>query len=93
MLYQVRNLGCCFLFSNNLLPQGQFDANRIFYLSVPQEALLDVASSLADHAQTQRGWNRIIIEKPFGFDSISSDQFTNSIHFKFDEKQLYRYKS
>lgn len=70
--------------------EGQFDANRIFYLSVPQEALLDVASSIADHAQTQRGWNRIIIEKPFGFDSISSDQFTKSIHFKFDEKQLYR---
>lgn len=70
--------------------EGLNQANRIFYLSVPQEALLDVASSLSDHAQTQRGWNRIIIEKPFGFDSLSSEQFTRFIHSKFEERQLYR---
>ena len=72
------------------LPQGQFEANRMFYLSVPQEALLDVAFSLSEHAQTQKGWSRIIIEKPFGLDLLSSDQFTRSIHSKFEEKQLYR---
>eukprot|EP00268_Persea_americana_P032454 TRINITY_DN3192_c0_g1_i13.p1 TRINITY_DN3192_c0_g1~~TRINITY_DN3192_c0_g1_i13.p1 ORF type:complete len:685 (-),score=118.93 TRINITY_DN3192_c0_g1_i13:848-2746(-) len=65
-------------------------ANRIFYLSVPQEALLDVATSLADNAQTQRGWNRIIIEKPFGFDALSSYQLTQSLLAKFEEKQIYR---
>lgn len=65
-------------------------ANRIFYLSVPQEALPDVASCLADNAQTQKGWNRIIIEKPFGFDAVSSYQFTQTLLAKFDEKQIYR---
>lgn len=70
--------------------EGQFEANRIYYLSVPQEALLDVAFSLSEHAQTQKGWSRIIIEKPFGLDLLSSDQFTQSIHSKFEEKQLYR---
>lgn len=72
------------------LPQGESVANRIFYLSVPQEALLDVASSLADHAQTRKGWNRIIIEKPFGFDALSSHQLTRSLLSKFEEKQIYR---
>ncbi|XP_059652239.1 inactive glucose-6-phosphate 1-dehydrogenase 4, chloroplastic isoform X2 [Cornus florida] len=70
--------------------EGQSEANRIFYLSVPQEALLDVASSLADNAQTQKGWNRVIIEKPFGFHSLSSHQLTQSLLSKFQEKQLYR---
>ncbi|XP_058076241.1 inactive glucose-6-phosphate 1-dehydrogenase 4, chloroplastic isoform X2 [Magnolia sinica] len=70
--------------------EGNSEANRIFYLSVPQEALLDVASSIADNAQTQRGWNRIIIEKPFGFDAISSFQLTQSLLSKFKENQIYR---
>ncbi|KAH9734042.1 Inactive glucose-6-phosphate 1-dehydrogenase 4 [Citrus sinensis] len=72
------------------LPQGGFEANRIFYLSVPQEALLDVASTLAISAQTQKGWNRIIIEKPFGFDALSSHWLTKALLSKFQEKQLYR---
>lgn len=70
--------------------EGGHEVNRIFYLSVPQEALLDVASSLADNAQTNRGWNRIIIEKPFGFDAPSSHQLTKSLLSKYEEKQLYR---
>ncbi|XP_020276740.1 glucose-6-phosphate 1-dehydrogenase 4, chloroplastic isoform X1 [Asparagus officinalis] len=70
--------------------EGHHDANRIFYLSVPQEAFLDVALSLAENAQTKRGWNRIIIEKPFGFDALSSSQLTRFLLSKFEEKQIYR---
>ncbi|KAL0454606.1 UNVERIFIED_CONTAM: Inactive glucose-6-phosphate 1-dehydrogenase 4, chloroplastic [Sesamum latifolium] len=70
--------------------EGEFGANRIFYLSVPQEALLDVALSLADNAQSQKGWNRIITEKPFGSDLQSSQQLTRSLLVKFKENQLYR---
>ncbi|KAL5834250.1 hypothetical protein ACOSQ4_013747 [Xanthoceras sorbifolium] len=66
------------------------EANRIFYLAVPQEALLDAASSLADNAQTEKGWNRIIIEKPFGFEALSSNKLTKALLSKFDEHQLYR---
>ncbi|CAK8544533.1 unnamed protein product [Lathyrus sativus] len=70
--------------------EGRSKANRIFYLSVPQEALLDVASCLASSAQTQNGWNRIIIEKPFGFDALSSQRLSQYLLSKFEEKQLYR---
>ncbi|KAJ4753715.1 Glucose-6-phosphate 1-dehydrogenase [Rhynchospora pubera] len=70
--------------------EGEGEANRIFYLSVPQEALLDVAHSLADGAQSQHGWNRIIIEKPFGFDAISSQRITHSLQSKLEESQIYR---
>ncbi|KAH9734027.1 Inactive glucose-6-phosphate 1-dehydrogenase 4 [Citrus sinensis] len=57
--------------------EGGFEANRIFYLSVPQEALLDVASTLA-------------ICKPFGFDALCSHWLTKALLSKFQEKQLYR---
>ncbi|XP_015874756.3 inactive glucose-6-phosphate 1-dehydrogenase 4, chloroplastic isoform X1 [Ziziphus jujuba] len=77
---------------NSLMEQieGGSEANRIFYLAVPQEALEDVASSLADKAQTSKGWNRIIIEKPFGLNALSSRQMTQSLLSKFEEKQIYR---
>lgn len=51
---------------------------------------MDVASCLASSAQTQKGWNRIIIEKPFGFDALSSQRLTQYLLSKFEEKQLYR---
>ncbi|XP_052193175.1 inactive glucose-6-phosphate 1-dehydrogenase 4, chloroplastic isoform X2 [Diospyros lotus] len=78
------------LHSQMELIEGESGANRIFYLSVPQEALLDVAISLAENAQSKKGWNRIIIEKPFGFDPQSSYQLTQSLLSKFQEEQLYR---
>ncbi|KAF7054055.1 hypothetical protein CFC21_061820 [Triticum aestivum] len=70
--------------------EGICAANRIFYLAVPQEALLDVALPLSDSAQTKHGWNRIIIEKPFGFTSLSSQRVTQSLLSRFEEKQIYR---
>ncbi|KAG8063594.1 hypothetical protein GUJ93_ZPchr0003g18392 [Zizania palustris] len=70
--------------------EGNCAANRIFYLAVPQEALLDVALSLADSAQTTQGWNRIIIEKPFGFTGLSSHRVTQSLLSRFEEEQIYR---
>lgn len=72
------------------LIEDESKANRIFYLSVPQEALLDVATSLAENAQTKKGWNRVIIEKPFGVDPVSSHQLTQSLLSRFQEDQLYR---
>jgi len=70
--------------------EGTRAANRIFYLAVPQESLLDVALPLADGAQTKKGWNRIIIEKPFGFTGLSSQRVTQSLLSRFEEKQIYR---
>ncbi|KAL0697504.1 hypothetical protein Bca4012_053626 [Brassica carinata] len=70
--------------------EGVSKANRIFYLSVPQEALVDVACNIGEKAQASQGWTRIIVEKPFGFNSHSSHQLTQSLLSKFEEKQIYR---
>ena len=37
-----------------------------------------------------RGWNRIIVEKPFGRDLQSSNQLSNHIASLFHEDQIYR---
>lgn len=39
---------------------------------------------------SHRGWNRIIVEKPFGRDLQSSDQLSNHISSLFREDQIYR---
>ncbi|KFK43241.1 hypothetical protein AALP_AA1G098100 [Arabis alpina] len=70
--------------------EGGSKANRIFYLSVPHEALMDVACTIADKAQAPRGWTRIIVEKPFGFNSHSSHRLTKSLLSKLQETQIYR---
>ncbi|CAN6901446.1 unnamed protein product [Brassica oleracea] len=70
--------------------EGVSKANRMFYLSVPQEALVDVACNIGDKAQAPQGWTRIIVEKPFGFNWYSSHQLTQSLLSKFEERQIYR---
>ncbi|RXM91310.1 Glucose-6-phosphate 1-dehydrogenase [Acipenser ruthenus] len=37
-----------------------------------------------------RGWNRVIVEKPFGKDLQSSDQLSNHLSSLFTEEQIYR---
>lgn len=39
---------------------------------------------------SQIGWNRIIVEKPFGRDLQSSDRLSNHISSLFREDQIYR---
>ena len=39
---------------------------------------------------SHRGWNRIIVEKPFGKDLQSSNQLSNHIASLFHEDQIYR---
>ena len=37
-----------------------------------------------------RGWNRVIVEKPFGMDSASSDVLSRHLSSLFAEDQIYR---
>lgn len=70
--------------------EGDAVGNRVFYLSVPEDVLLDVASCLATSAQSRRGWTRVIIEKPFGYDAHSSALLTKGLLVHLQEEQIYR---
>jgi glucose-6-phosphate 1-dehydrogenase len=64
--------------------------NRIFYMAIPPSVFVDVAKSIRHAAMSQTGWNRIVVEKPFGKDSESSSRLSKELGALFTEEQIYR---
>lgn len=71
------------------LPGGT-DANRLFYLALPPSVYQHVATNIRKHCMSARGWNRIIVEKPFGRDLQSSQELSAHFSSLFSESQIYR---
>ncbi|XP_059059324.1 glucose-6-phosphate 1-dehydrogenase [Achroia grisella] len=65
-------------------------ANRIFYLAVPPTVFEDVTVNIKNACVSIKGFTRVIIEKPFGRDAISSDKLSNHLAGLFKEEQIYR---
>ena len=55
--------------------------NRLFYLAIPPSSVLTVVDSLqkAGLSEPEKGWARIIVEKPFGNDLESARQLNAEI--------------
>lgn len=69
----------------------QLDGNRIFYLSMSPNLFGTIASHLRDqNLVSDNGFNRLIIEKPFGTNFIDSNHLNDDILQSFDEEQIYR---
>ncbi len=67
--------------------------NRVFYLSTAPEHYSEAIKQLgaAGLARPQdKGWTRIIIEKPFGTDLATAKQLNEEVGKVFDEEQVYR---
>nr|CAB3247922.1 glucose-6-phosphate 1-dehydrogenase-like [Phallusia mammillata] len=71
------------------LPNG-CNANRVFYLALPPTVFADVTRNIHDACMSKCGWNRVIVEKPFGRDFDSSAELSNHLAGLFREDQLYR---
>lgn len=76
---------------NSLDKVYETQGNRIFYMAMAPEFF----GTIAEHIKSQNllsetGYNRIIIEKPFGRDYKSAKALNDSISKAFDEKQIYR---
>ena len=69
---------------------GGIVANRLFYLAVPPTVFTTAAAALSAHARSPRGWNRVVIEKPFGYDSASSAALSAEVARHWDEASVYR---
>ena len=66
--------------------------NRLFYVSTPASVAAPIVNGLA-HAGLNRpdkGWTRIILEKPFGNDLDSAQKLNEVVHNVFDERDVYR---
>eukprot|EP00250_Pteridium_aquilinum_P012408 c20711_g1_i1 orf=401-2194(+) len=82
--------GMCQLNAQMQKLEGNCVGNRIFYLSVPDDVLLEVANCVAKNAQSKTGWTRVILEKPFGYDAHSSALQTKGLLAQLNEDQIYR---
>jgi glucose-6-phosphate 1-dehydrogenase len=67
-------------------------SNVLFYLATPPVLYPLIIEQLgrAGLNHSDRGWRRIIIEKPFGHDLESARQLNEQVHAVFDERQVYR---
>ncbi|HPG38699.1 MAG TPA: glucose-6-phosphate dehydrogenase [bacterium] len=67
-------------------------ANRLFYLATPPSQYEAIVQNLgaAGLANSNNGWTRIIIEKPFGHDLASAMQLSGVVGGVFREEQIYR---
>ncbi|XP_062562901.1 glucose-6-phosphate 1-dehydrogenase isoform X1 [Armigeres subalbatus] len=65
-------------------------ANRLFYLALPPSVFETVTVHIRNTCMGQKGWNRIIVEKPFGRDADSSNALSAHLARLFNEDQLYR---
>ncbi len=66
--------------------------NRIFDLAVPPSLYPVIGELLgqAGLAGQQRGWTRLVVEKPFGRDLASAMELDTILHRHFQESQLFR---
>jgi glucose-6-phosphate 1-dehydrogenase len=64
---------------------------RLFYLALPPTAFVNTCAGIRGAAMAKGdGWTRVIVEKPFGRDTASSDQLSRQLGALFTEQQIYR---
>jgi glucose-6-phosphate 1-dehydrogenase len=69
--------------------------NKLFYLAIPPNLFGSTSEQLAQVGLTEPcsdedGWTRILIEKPFGYDTQSATKLNSLLSKLFKEEQIYR---
>ncbi len=73
--------------------EHKFDikGNRLFYLALAPELFAGVANNLKLGGLLEgSGWNRLVIEKPFGYDLESAEKLNRQIGEVFREEEIFR---
>ncbi len=67
-------------------------ANRVYYCSVPPSLALPIVNHLGDLglARQERGWTRIVLEKPFGRNLAEARLLNAEVARVFGEDQVFR---
>lgn len=70
----------------------EIPGNLVFHLALPPRFFPDAVRGLAAAglARSDRGWRRLVIEKPFGSDYESARALDAILRATFDEEQIYR---
>ena len=67
-------------------------SNHLFYLATPSSLFAKIIEGLgaAGLNHNDRGWTRIVIEKPFGHDLASAQKLNQMLRSVFAEDEIYR---
>ena len=76
--------------ANKLDEKYQAKGNRIFYMAMAPHFFEIIASHIKDQQLLGSGFNRLIIEKPFGHDLASAEKLNRAISASFSEESVYR---
>lgn len=66
--------------------------NTLYYLATPPSLFGLIPECLAAHGlnREDKGWKRLIVEKPIGYDLASAKLLDQTLHRYFEERQIYR---
>eukprot|EP00603_Paraphysomonas_imperforata_P001972 CAMPEP_0114431110 /NCGR_PEP_ID=MMETSP0103-20121206/10418_1 /TAXON_ID=37642 ORGANISM="Paraphysomonas imperforata, Strain PA2" /NCGR_SAMPLE_ID=MMETSP0103 /ASSEMBLY_ACC=CAM_ASM_000201 /LENGTH=513 /DNA_ID=CAMNT_0001600639 /DNA_START=37 /DNA_END=1578 /DNA_ORIENTATION=- len=64
--------------------------NRLFYFAIPPNVFIPSARAIDAACRSTGGWNRIVVEKPFGHDLESALQMSSELTSLWDEDDIYR---
>ena len=69
-----------------------FSPNRVFYMAVRPSEFPSIIDRLGNVGllKEQKGWCRVVIEKPFGYDLLSAQTLQRSLYHHLNEPQIYR---
>ena len=67
------------------------NGNRLFYLALAPELFGPVSFNLRNGGLLEsKGWNKLVIEKPFGYDLQSARELNGQLSQVFKEEEVYR---
>lgn len=66
------------------------EPHRLYYLALPPSVFVDVCAHLKNVLYREDGIQRVIVEKPFGHDLVSSLELQAKLAPLFSEDELYR---
>jgi glucose-6-phosphate 1-dehydrogenase len=75
---------------NELDEKRGTEGNRLYYLAVPPAAFETIVNELGERRSMTRGWTRLIVEKPFGYDRSSAKALNETVQRWFDESEIFR---
>eukprot|EP01102_Stenamoeba_stenopodia_P016098 TRINITY_DN5583_c0_g1_i1.p1 TRINITY_DN5583_c0_g1~~TRINITY_DN5583_c0_g1_i1.p1 ORF type:complete len:533 (-),score=168.03 TRINITY_DN5583_c0_g1_i1:96-1694(-) len=64
--------------------------NRVFYMAIPPSVFIPAAKAIRGGGLSSDGWNRVVVEKPFGHDLESSQKLSAELANLFSEEDLFR---
>jgi glucose-6-phosphate 1-dehydrogenase len=71
---------------------GTLPPNALFYMAVRPSEFPNIIDRLGTIGllKQQRGWRRVVIEKPFGYDLLSAQTLQRGLYRHLDEPQIFR---